>query len=58
VAVLHHPDGRQELQRFSQLVAFRQWLLTLEETLAADRWTQKGSPDILPDGWPSKLPRM
>ena len=58
VALLHHPGGRQELLRFSTLVAFRQWLLTLEETLAADRWTQKGAPDILPDGWPDRLPLM
>jgi hypothetical protein len=30
--------------------------VVLEQTLAADRWTQKGSPDILPDGWPDKRP--
>jgi hypothetical protein len=58
VALLHHPDGRQELQRFSKLEAFRQWLVALEQTLAADQWTRKGSPDILPDGWPDKTPRM
>jgi hypothetical protein len=58
VALLHYPDGRQELERFSKLEAFRQWLVALEETLAADHWTQKGSPDILPDGWPDKTPRM
>lgn len=58
VAVLHHPDGRQEWQRFHQLEAFRQWLRTLEQALAADRWRQKGSPDILPDGWPDKPPLM
>ena len=58
VAVLHHPDGRQDLQRFSKLETFRQWLMGLEQTLAADRWTQKGSPDILPDGWPDKPPMM
>jgi len=58
VALLHHPNGRQELQRFRKLEPFRQWLMTLEQTLAADRWTQKGSPDILPVGWPDKTPRM
>jgi hypothetical protein len=58
VALLHHPDGRQELQRFRKLEPFRHWLVALERTLAADRWTQKGSLDILPDGWPDKTPRM
>ena len=58
VGLLHHPDGRQASQRFSNLVAFRHWLLTLEETLAADRWTRHGSPDIVPDGWPDKPPLM
>ena len=58
VALLHHPDGRQELQRFRKLEPFRQWLVALEQTLAADRWTQKRSLDILPDGWPDKTPRM
>ena len=58
VALLHHPDGRQELQRFSTLEALRQWFVALEQTLAADRWTQKGSPDILPYTWPDKPPVM
>jgi hypothetical protein len=58
VALLHYPDGRQELQRFRKLESFRQWLVALEGTLAADQWTRKGSPDILPDGWPEKIPRM
>ena len=38
--------------------AFQQWLKTLEQTLIDDRWTQKGSPEILPEGWPDKLPLM
>ena len=58
VGLLHHPDGRQASQRFSHLVAFRQWLLMMEATLAADRWTRNGPLDILPDGWPDKLPLM
>ena len=41
VALLHHPDGGQE-QRFNKLEAFRQWLVALEQTLAADQWTRKG----------------
>ena len=58
VALLHHPDGRQELHRFKELGAFRQWLLTLEQTLTADRWTQSGAPEILSDGWPDKPPQF
>ena len=42
VALLHHPDGRQELQRFNKLEEFRQWLVALEQALAADQWTRKG----------------
>jgi hypothetical protein len=42
VALLHHPDGRQELQRFNKPEAFRQWLVALDQTLAADQWTRKG----------------
>jgi hypothetical protein len=34
VALLHHPDGRQELQRFRKLEPFRQWLVALEQTTA------------------------
>ncbi len=58
VAVLVRPDGRQETHRFQRAEAFQQWLKTLEQTLIDDRWTQKGSPEILPDGWPDKLPLM
>ena len=54
--VLHHPDGRRASHRCNNLLAFRQWLLALEKTLAADRWTQKGSPEILPHGWPDSAP--
>jgi len=50
--VVHHPDGRQASHRCNNLLAFRQWLLAIEKMLAADRWTQQGSPDILADGRP------
>jgi hypothetical protein len=56
VALLHHPDGQQEVHRFRERASFSQFLLTLEQTLTADRWIQKGSPDILPEGWPDKPP--
>ena len=55
--VLHHPDGRRASHRCNNLLAFRQWLLALEKTLAADRWTQQGSPDSLTDGGPDRLPQ-
>jgi len=56
VALLYHPDGRRETQRFDKQDAFREWLVSLEQHLEADRWTRQGSPDILPDGWPDKTP--
>jgi len=40
VAILHHPDGRQETQRFDKRDAFREWLVSLEQHLEADRWTR------------------
>jgi hypothetical protein len=57
VAILHHPGGRQETQRFDNQNAFRKWLVSVEQHLEADRWTPKGPPHILPDGWPDKTPR-
>jgi hypothetical protein len=56
VAILYHPDGRQEMQRFDKRDAFREWLVSLEQYLEADRWTRQGPPHILSDGWPDKTP--
>ena len=50
--VLHYPDGGQEVERFSDVEAYRSWLVKLEGRLEQDRWVRKGPPVILPDGWP------
>jgi hypothetical protein len=57
VGILHHPDGRQETQRFDNRDAFRAWLVSVEQHLEAERWTRDGPPDLLPDGWPDKTPQ-
>jgi len=56
VAILTHPDGRRETKRFPTAQTFREWLVTMDTTLAAGRWPQNGGPHILPDGWPGKTP--
>jgi hypothetical protein len=58
IVTLHHPNGDQEQKRFPTLELFRQWLLALEQVLAAERWTPARSPAVLPDTWPAKPPLM
>ena len=58
VAELCHPDGRQETKRFDKREVFREWLVTMEQHLAAERWRPDRPPHILPDGWPDKTPLM
>jgi hypothetical protein len=58
VAVVVHPEGRLQTERFATRQAFREWLLALEQRLAQERWTPDGEPHILPDGWPDKPPLM
>ena len=50
--ILHYPDGAQEVERFRDAEEYRVWLVALENRLEHDRWTRKGPPVILPDGWP------
>ena len=58
VAILRHPDGRRQTERFATGEALREWLVTLEQKLASERWTADGPPHFLPDGWPDKPPMM
>jgi hypothetical protein len=58
VAVLFHPDGREQTERFRTREAFREWLLALEQRLSHERWAPDGPPHVLPDGWPDKPPLM
>jgi len=45
------PGRAAESERFTSLDAFRSRVLALESELEAARWTQVGSPEILPHGW-------
>ena len=55
VVVVHRPDGPQQVERFSDAEACRQWLVTFENSLDAEHWTRRGPPVFLPDGWPRGL---
>jgi hypothetical protein len=52
VVIVRWPDRREDRERFDTPDACRTWLTRLEETLAAQRWTPRGSPVVLPHGWP------
>jgi hypothetical protein len=58
VAIVFHPDGHRQTERFDRREALREWLLALEQRLAHERWAADGPPHILPDGWPDKPPMM
>jgi hypothetical protein len=45
------PGRSPESERFTSLDAFRSRVLMLEQQLEDARWTQVGSPEILPHGW-------
>jgi len=45
------PDRASEVERFHNTDEFQARLTVLEEQLAADHWTQVGSPELLPSGW-------
>lgn len=45
------PDRPPETERFHDVDGFRARVTILEDQLAAERWTQVGSPEILPSGW-------
>ena len=51
VATTYWPDGRSETERFTSVAAFRARLGALERQLAAEQWTQIGSPMLLSEGW-------
>jgi hypothetical protein len=58
VAVVIHPDGRRETERFDRRELFSAWLRMFEERLANDRWNVDGPAHVLADGWPDKPPLM
>lgn len=57
VLIMSWADGRCAEERFAAGSKFRERLLELEGNLAADRWKLRGSPRMLPDGWPDRRPK-
>ncbi len=41
-------------KRFASPEAFREWIVGIEQDLAAQQWKADGGPHILPDGWRDK----
>jgi len=54
VVVVTGLAGSPVTKRFTSSDAFHEWLVTLENDLAAEKWTSDGPPHILPDGWRDK----
>lgn len=53
VAIVRHPDGREQVERFTEADDFRSWLVAFERDLESQSWTGR-APLILSDGWPNK----
>ena len=58
VAVVFHPDGRRDTERFDRREAFSHWLRGFETRLQEEHWKSDGPAHVLPDGWPDKPPMM
>ena len=54
VLIVHYPDGRQQMERFSGSTEYRTRLQVLEQQLEAERWTSSGRPLIVPEGFPHR----
>ena len=51
VLVVVWTDRPAETERYRERAAFDARVRALEQQLAAEHWTQVGSPTILADGW-------
>ena len=58
VAIVVHPDGRRETERFDRRESFRTWIEAFEKRLTDERWAPDGGAHILADGWPDRPPMM
>jgi len=54
VVVIQRDDGREESERFSDIAAFRQRLVALEQQCEAEQCVQSGAPVLLPEGFPNQ----
>ena len=53
VGIIRHPDGHEDVRRFTDPHAYSDWLGAFERRLLRDRW-RRGGVQILPDGWPNR----
>lgn len=53
VGIIRHPGGREEVRRFDDPQAYRDWLSAFERRLMKERWN-RGGVEILADGWPNR----
>jgi hypothetical protein len=51
---LYYPDGTQSVERFRSLAHFREGVENAEQRLLAERWTQDGTPIVIPQGFPKR----
>jgi hypothetical protein len=51
VLIIHRTDGTQQIERFQDMLTFRNRLDALERQLETERWHASGSPVLLRDGW-------
>ena len=56
VIVVHESAADRRTERFTDIEVFRARLVALEQQFEEERWKPKGSPIILPDGWPHRRP--
>jgi hypothetical protein len=53
VVSVRWPDGREQVERFSDFEMFRDWLAAFESALETECWQQINAI-LLPYGWPAK----
>jgi hypothetical protein len=51
VLQVERPGQPTTIERFKDPQAFERRVLSIEQQLTAERWTQVGGPEILPHGW-------
>jgi secreted trypsin-like serine protease len=53
VVTVHWSDGREHATRFTNLRTFGDWIKAVMATLEQEHWIRRGSPIVLPCGWPN-----
>ena len=47
------PNGREQVERFSEFAKFQAWLTAFDNRIEAEQWKARSST-LLPYGWPDK----